>query len=237
MRIITFVTHSEGTFEQLVKNKYGVKIEVLGFGKPWKGFMDKLINIRNYLDTVSDDEIVIILDGFDTKINKDPADVESIFRKMDCKVLLSREIPNFVSKIMFGVCKNNETANAGMYMGYCKYLKILLDQVKKHTCKDDQRNMNTECNKLDFIKVDENEVIFKNMHILTGIKDTNAYFIGFPGTLSIKRMSRFITEYSQFFITHITFIMCIIGYFYPKSLPYLLILLFIILMKMDDSCL
>ena len=53
-------------------------------------------------------------------------------------------------------------ANAGMYMGYVKNLKIVLKESIQMKCVDDQVNLNTLCKKYNFIKVDDKELIFKN---------------------------------------------------------------------------
>lgn len=65
--IVTYVTHSEGKFEELINNKYGVKIDVLGWGQKWNGYRDKSIGIIEYLKNTHDDEIVIYLDGLPMK--------------------------------------------------------------------------------------------------------------------------------------------------------------------------
>ena len=35
------------------------------------------------------------------------------------------------SKIIFGTCDENNTANSGLYMGYVKYLKIVINQANE----------------------------------------------------------------------------------------------------------
>ena len=46
--VITYATHSYGNFEELVNNKYGIKVIVLGWGKKWKGFTDKFNAVYKY---------------------------------------------------------------------------------------------------------------------------------------------------------------------------------------------
>ena len=53
-----------------VNNNFNITIKVLGWGKEWKGFMDKLKNMYEYICTLPDDAIVFFVDGFDTTINQ-----------------------------------------------------------------------------------------------------------------------------------------------------------------------
>ena len=134
MKIIVYATHSDGLFDELLKNK---EIVVLGFGTKWEGFIKKAKVIYSYLETLPNDEIVVIIDGFDSIIKN--KDILEKFQSYDCKVLYSMEdknsiksiLPSFLHKYIilkvFGNCRDNITANAGLYMGYVEYLKITLN--------------------------------------------------------------------------------------------------------------
>ena len=39
-------------------------------GRKWNGFMDKFKNMYKYIQTLPDDDIIIFIDGFDSKINQ-----------------------------------------------------------------------------------------------------------------------------------------------------------------------
>ena len=207
-KILTIATHNEGFFERLINNKYHQHIEVLGYGQKWTGFKMKNKLIYDYIKNLNDDEIIIILDGFDSIINKNPNEAIKIFKKNNYKVLFSKD-PKFYnylnsSDIIFSNCKNNIMINAGLYMGYVKYFKILLKETLKIECKDDQRIFNKLCKKYDFINIDENEEIFKNIS-LNNIKSKNkeliekeinnkhnSIFIQFPGNITLKRIFLFL---------------------------------------------
>ena len=70
LHIITYATHNEGLYDELVNNRYGVEIKVLGWGDKWISFMEKVRICNEYVRKLDDDDIVMILDGFDTKVNK-----------------------------------------------------------------------------------------------------------------------------------------------------------------------
>lgn len=223
--ITTYANKSQGMFEELVNNEFGVRVEILGWGTKWNGYKDKLKGLLVYLDTRDDEDIVVLVDGFDTKINKPTKDLESRFKKMDCKVLLSKEPQvnqDIMGNIVFGNCKNGVTANAGMYMGYTRELKEVISDTLRLKCNDDQVNLNTICNNYDFIKVDENEIIFKNVSPIDNHNNTDAIFVSYPGSVSFKRYVRGIFEYTQFRYIHILSLIIIGLMLFPSKTHILL---------------
>ena len=65
IQVITYATHSEGMFDSLINNSSGVDVKVLGWGTKWNGFKDKTNATYNYIQTLDDNDIIIIIDGFD----------------------------------------------------------------------------------------------------------------------------------------------------------------------------
>jgi hypothetical protein len=118
---------------------------------------------------------------------------------------------------MFGTCKNKHTLNSGLYMGYAKYVKVLLNEmVSNQKCKDDQVNFNKLCKKFDFIDVDTDYKIFFN--VKAGYKYTNdkdVCFLGYPGQLTPYRVMRGIIEHSQFFLFYIVLILLLVTLKFP----------------------
>ena len=121
MKIVTFATHSQGTFDELTNSGYPIK--VVGWGTKWNGFVARNKDIIEYLDTLPNDEIVVIVDGFDTLINKSLDNLESDFKKLDCKVLYALDdkngssgrvpyfIENYLLNKLFKTCKDGKRAN------------------------------------------------------------------------------------------------------------------------------
>jgi hypothetical protein len=214
MKVVTYATHSEGTFEDIVGNQYGVKVDVLGFGTKWKGFMDKIQGVYNYCKALPEDEIVVFLDGFDSEILKPLTGLEKTFRDLNCGVLLSKhrtyEALYKPTKQVFGTCKN-VIANSGLYMGTVSHLKMFLKLVLDEETSDDQTNFNTVCSQFDWVKVDDINQIFYN--VIPGESKINnipnVYFKSYPGNLSIKRYIRAIKEYYPFFIREISLVLLI----------------------------
>jgi hypothetical protein len=214
IHVITFATHAEGNFNNMINNSYGIKIKVLGWGKKWTGFKMKYIYVYNYIKKLNDDDIIIFLDGFDVNINGYLEDALKIFKKNNYKVLFSKQNNNnffdfFFLKKVFNPYNEKYILNTGLYMGYVKYLKILLDESLKLKCNDDQRNMNILKNKYNFINIDINNEIFENIS-KSYFNKLDSIFIQTPGNGSINRIKRGIFEYSQFFIKQISVLLIII---------------------------
>ena len=185
--VVTYANKSQGYFDQLINNKYGIQVTVLGWGTKWNGFMDKIKGLLAYIENKPDNHIVVFLDGFDSIINKNPTNLIDLFESYNCNILVSKDTfePNFISKFWYGNCKNNLVANSGMYMGYVKHLKMLLGKMITLKCNDDQVNFNNMCHNFDFIKVDEQELIFSNVN--KKIYDS-PIFVSFPGSFHINKI-------------------------------------------------
>ncbi len=89
VKIVTYATKPEGTFEQLINNKYGIKIDVLGMGKRWNGFLDKTRGYLEYCKKCKPDDIVVCVDGYDTEIINDPSKIEERFKSFNCDIVMS----------------------------------------------------------------------------------------------------------------------------------------------------
>ena len=215
MKIIIYATHSFGTFETLKKHP---DVVIVGFGTKWRGFIERANVILAYLSTLPDDEIVVIIDGFDTYIKKTEG-LQEEFQNMNCKVLVSLNnsgLPNIINNYtayrIFGYCKDKNTANAGLMMGYVEHLKIVWNQMKGPS-DDDQRNLNIACKYLTFLKIDVNNTIFENGSI-DRVQSSSSYFYQTPYNLSFSRIIRSVSEYYEYFIPEIIsiFVLSILYY-------------------------
>ncbi len=216
LEVVTYANKSQGMFEELVKNEFGVPVKVLGWGKKWNGYSDKSKGLLEYMKTKNDEDIIVFVDGFDSNINKPTTDVVKIFKEYNCRVLFSNNPPWFFQSLIFGVC-DNSIANAGMYMGYVKELREVLQAEADLHCEDDQVNLNGLCRKYNFVKVDKDEKIFKNFSPIQKIKTSDAIFVSFPGTLGINRYWRGLFEYTQFVYIYILCLLVLGMAFFPQK--------------------
>ena len=237
---VTYATHSEGMFEKLVNNKFNISVEVLGWGTKYTGHTDKYRGVLAYLKSRKDDDIVCFVDGFDSEIVKPESEIYMRFRESESKVLFSNAstYENTFARWLFPPCKNGHIINTGLYMGFTKYLKVLLQHALQSTCKDDQLNMNRLCELHDFIDVDTNERIFKNMPN----EETDACILSYPGQMMTPRKFLFSrTIYTQYFIEVIVLVLLLGAYKIPSLRWYVAVLIAVLFLlfftgKIDSSC-
>ena len=244
IHIITYATHSEGLYDKLIYNDFNIKIKVLGWGEEWKGFMEKVRICNEYIRKLDDNDIVIVLDGFDTKINRDGIDeISNFMSNSGKKVMFSKNIENHMmglEKVVFNYCIDKYIANCGMYMGYAKYLNIVLDKTLEMKCKDDQVNVNKLCNGFSFIGIDVENKIFENLVNMNMKSDS--VFVQYPGTITCNRVIRAVKEYTQFFLNYLLILnVILILYFtrYKKKVSFIVLIVLNILLYtyIDKSCL
>jgi hypothetical protein len=220
MKIVTYATHSEGFFDELTSSGHDIK--VLGWGTKWKGFMDKFKGIQEYIKEQPDNELIVYLDGFDSKINRDLSGLERAFESMNCGILVSHEdksglsnflplpLHRYVTRKVFGTCRGDHTANMGLYMGRAGDLKKVFQSIQGGT--DDQREFNRVCSRFgDLIRVDTEKVIFENCPNSTHV--SNAYFVQYPAALNLKRIFRSLGEYYEYFIPELLILVALIVWF------------------------
>ena len=206
MKIIIYATHSYGTYETLIKHP---DVICLGFGTKWEGFIKKAETISQYLNELPDDEIIAVVDGFDSYIKKTD-NIQHEFLKKKCKVLVSLHNTwfnfEYLEKKVFSSCKKNKTANSGLIMGYAKEMKEVWNYIKNGSSSDDQRNLNLACDNIPYIKVDTECAIFENCNNIKDVQKSNAYICQIPGDISFQRFIRSIFEYLGYFIFELLFI-------------------------------
>lgn len=145
MKLLTVVTHSERYYPYLTlsaKNN-GHELITLGWGQKWQGFAWKFQLMKEYLETLSTDEIICFVDGYDVLVLEDPVTIEAKFKNAigndRRKVLVSKEqAPNgffnttvsYLSNLIFMKCKG-ESINSGTYIGYSSGILNILNGISR----------------------------------------------------------------------------------------------------------
>ena len=142
--LVTYATHAQGMFDELMQS--GHDIIVGGWGTKWTGFMNKIRFCRDVAARQPPNTIVIFLDGFDTKILKNPKVAVERFLEYGCRVLVSdgtieNQLPALIRQRIFAV-EGHSVANSGLYMGYAADIYDILNKVLHVEHKDDQRGLN-----------------------------------------------------------------------------------------------
>ena len=227
LHIVTFATHSEGTFDDLKKDMTNNKLDlqVIGWGEKWINYMQKLKSVRQHISKLDPKDVVIILDAFDTRM-KAGCTAEHILTIYNVDfdghgVVFSKQnsvmwAPDFASKYIIHRIFGG-MANAGMYIGRTEDMLPVLDDAIKmnNVCNgDDQCGFNKLMHKHD-IRIDEHYKLFKNLEYderdqSINEQKANAIFYGFPGSLTFSRLSRYPREYFPFLWREIVLMILVI---------------------------
>lgn len=241
--IVTYATHSQGLFQKLADNPHNVPITVLGWGKPWYGFMDKLVAMQHFVSSLPPDDVVVFLDGFDTVINRHPKNAISRFLHMQppTGILVSVEqsashLHDRYNQRVFGPNYVRCRVNSGMYMGYAHSLQSFLTKVLSQSANvtDDQRAFNNCC---DYVTKDTTGAIFRNLIQLNplqpcpqSVAHLDAVFVSFPSSMGCTSPHRRLWPRLKRLVGNVPEIMIII------FVPLLLLCLAIIKSKKGHGC-
>lgn len=209
MIIITYVTHSDGYFPVLKNQCEKLKLNLitLGFGKKWIGFYNRFIVIYDYIKKLDENEIIIIIDGFDTIPMENESQILLKYKSFNKPVVWGIENDNstLVRTICLFLYKNflfgnvdGLMVNGGSYMGQVKYIKIIYENIFKefglsNTYLDDQVIINKIGNNdwfKDIVAFDINNIIFYNSGLLLSekYKLINPSFISVPGKTNANKL-------------------------------------------------
>ena len=229
VHVVVYATHCDGMYEALRSDaqRYGIDLEVLGFGTKWISFFQKLRGVHGHIRTLAADDLVVVIDAFDTRIRGTKADIVAQWKALGSPdVVFSKDpslFPAYVNRKIFG-----GPLNAGMYMGRAGALAAIQEKAMPFEAKcrkDDQCAFNAVA-KTDVIAMDTDQKLFYNLRYSERWKDldtieSTAVFYGFPGTISFVRVFRATAEYLPFFvgeiITVVSALVFIALYMWPQS--------------------
>ncbi len=153
MKIITVATHSQAYFPVLKESarKNNINLVVLGWGEKWAGFGWKLKLLKDYLYTLSHDEIILVLDAFDTIIISNTNEIIKKFKGINKPIICAAErkhysrIWNWAYEKIFnkdGHYPQTPTGysylNAGAWMSSTGYALSMLDKASLENTTNDQ---------------------------------------------------------------------------------------------------
>jgi hypothetical protein len=112
-------------------NKFNIPIKLLGIGHTYSGFKNRLYILIDYLKTTNPEDIILVMDGYDTLFNNLSDKIIDIFRTKNTRILFSAEklytyqYPQFQHK--YDEIKSKyRYINAGTYIGYAGDLLQML---------------------------------------------------------------------------------------------------------------
>ena len=87
-----------------VKENPIAEIEIEGFGKM------KFELLNEYLKKIPDNDIIVLLDGFDTKIVRNPYNLKRDFMSLNTKILFSKDekLGGNMTNLVFSLCRHRQ---------------------------------------------------------------------------------------------------------------------------------
>ena len=103
--------------------KFNISVETLGIGQTFTTFRDRLHLLQDYLKTIDPEDIVLIMDAYDTLFNSTSEVIFDKFKSKNTRILISAEkmytyqYHQFLHKYDT-IESEYRYVNAGTYMGY-----------------------------------------------------------------------------------------------------------------------
>lgn len=174
MKLLTVATESKGYFPVLEQSasRFGAELVVLGWEQRWRGFVWRLMLVKEFLDGLPDDEVVCFIDAYDVVLLRDPAELETAFLALSaatgCRLIFGCDRPKplvlkAASRYMFGQCQS-KSINAGSYIGFAGAVREMIEEILSRTSDpsdDDQVQVVRYCNgNQDKIHIDCDNLLF-----------------------------------------------------------------------------
>ena len=113
---------------------FGVEVELIGIGHTFTNFTNRLYILQDYLKDINPEEVILVMDGYDTLFNNTVEYTLSQFHQKNTKILISSEKlftyqwGKFQHKFDT-INSDYKYVNAGTFMGYAGDLKIMVDEL------------------------------------------------------------------------------------------------------------
>ena len=196
--VVLLATHWTPTFENCRRSLHVYEFDytVIGWNEEWQGWRWRMKKYLEYLQSQSENSLVVFLDAYDTIVSRPSSDFFQTFSAFDRPVVIGCEwwhgspmnsglVPNWWKK------NNRKPAfrsriNAGCVVGRAGILTKMYAWVLDNHFEDDQLGIaawiDTFGEKL--VALDSGSALIYNGHILDGfVTSKTAFFQHFPGPL------------------------------------------------------
>ena len=176
MKVIIIATHYDGYMKILEysckKNNIDL-ITIKPYLKKKYEYIDKLYYINEYIKKINDEEIIMVIDAFDTFVCGNNDEIEKKYISSNKKFLISSHdyCKRYMMQIMFNtvfeenmLSNNTNFLNAGMFISKVKYAKQVFNIALNMNIKDDQITLiKIHNNRPDLIQLDTDNILFANL--------------------------------------------------------------------------
>lgn len=150
MKLVTVATKPQGYFNYLLESckRHSANIEVLEWGKEWKGFNQKYLALKEYLEQQDGNEIVCFIDAYDVILLRPLEELEREFlefeKEHEEKIVVGHDVA-YATNIMYTVSGrfifsdcNGTTLNSGTILGRAKDIEDILKSILDRNAKPDE---------------------------------------------------------------------------------------------------
>ena len=196
LKNIVIATEKKGYYKVLEESckRHNIELIPLGMGEEWNGFTKKFYLWNDYLKDLNDDEIVMINDAYDVIILENSEKIIKKFKSFNKNIVLSYQNSKLLNLIFTKCDLYKNVLCSGNIIGYVKYLKELINLIKKHdniweeNGNDDQLILQSICEiEKDFFKrniiIDKDQEIF---FVTTGEDYFKNFFLKKVSNLDMK---------------------------------------------------
>ncbi len=136
LHICTVATKRAKGLNQLLDSckRFKIKPDILGMGKSFKGTGQKFSYVKEYLESLPDEDVVLFMDAYDVLVLADEAKILDTFLEMDSPCVFAAEMQlhprkkykQYAQQFLSGPTKF-KYINPGTYIGYVYALKEILE--------------------------------------------------------------------------------------------------------------
>lgn len=142
-KVLAFATEKQAYFDLFIGscNRYNIDPVILGWGEKWIGFGEKMRTIREYINNLPDDEIIISVDPFDVIFLCGLDEIENKFEKIKASFLCGALNLNFFNAIVYNhefnktrkklprTLTNYNFLNTGTWISRAGYTRFIIDEL------------------------------------------------------------------------------------------------------------
>ncbi len=142
-KVLAFATEKQAYFDLFIEscNRNTIKPVILGWGEQWIGFGGKMLTIREYINDLPDDEIIISVDPFDVIFLCGLDEIENKFEKIKASFLCGALNLNFFNAIVYNhefnktrektprTLTNYNFLNTGTWISSAGYARFIIDEL------------------------------------------------------------------------------------------------------------
>ena len=126
---------------------WGIPLQVLGLGEPWRGFLHRLAVLRKFIEDLADEQLVLCSDGYDAIYLQPAAVISERFQGFSSPVVFSAEMSFHApgNEAIADRYPESPTIyrylNAGAFIGRCGPLKKILARVLADSRTDEDQSL------------------------------------------------------------------------------------------------